>query len=353
MGPRASKEREFVIARAGRIDTAAAAEAFRRKIIDTGKRKILVTNYIGTEQEKDLSEPPNCKGFGRIRHFKRATTTGWPRNPLPIDPASQSLSLGKLDSLRAQVFQNAACAWRCWYCFVPYSLLSGDSKEAAWLSAEEIVDLYLAETDRPLMIDLTGGSPDLTPEWVIWMMQALIKRGIEDQVFLWSDDNLSTDYLWRYVSPEDLQLMREYRNYGRVACFKGFDDQSFAFNTKANSSDFDKQFEIMRRLISTGLDCYAYATFTTDDARGIAGRMKSFVDRLQQIDEQLPLRTVPLRIEAFTPVHSRITAARTAAISLQDEAIAAWNSEVEARFSRELRDTPIWEIPCGPRTKNA
>ena len=58
------------------------------------------------------------------------------------------------------------------------------------------------------MIDLTGGQPDLTPEWVPWMIQEIRARGLEDTVYLWSDDNLSTDYFWRYLSTNDIDLVR-------------------------------------------------------------------------------------------------------------------------------------------------
>jgi hypothetical protein len=44
----------------------------------------LITRFYGTEHEKDLSEPPNCDGLGRVRHFVRQTSMGWPPNPLPL-----------------------------------------------------------------------------------------------------------------------------------------------------------------------------------------------------------------------------------------------------------------------------
>src|SRR5580658_9642753 len=89
------------------IDTEALAAKYRSATVDVQNRKLLVTNFRGTEQEKDLTEPANCGGFGRIRHFHRKTTTGWPLNPLPIDPAAAALSLDSRDEIRAQVFQNA------------------------------------------------------------------------------------------------------------------------------------------------------------------------------------------------------------------------------------------------------
>ena len=227
------------------IDTARVASQLRARVIDTLGRKVLITRLEGSAQAQDLSVPPNSTGFGRIRHFRRAAAAGWPSNPLPIDPACRSLGLPETDLLRVQAFQNAACAWRCWYCFVPFNLLAGDPAKGAWLSAEELVDLYLNEADRPVAIDLTGGSPDLTPEWPLWMMRALRARQLDQSVYLWSDDNLSTDYYWQFLSPEDREEIAQYRNYGRVACFKGYDADSFSFNTHAAPEAFDRQFDLM------------------------------------------------------------------------------------------------------------
>ncbi|MES1181707.1 MAG: hypothetical protein ABUL44_02835, partial [Flavobacterium sp.] len=52
------------------IDTKNFSQHLRSKAIDRENKKILITNFSGSDQEKDLSEPSNCNGFGRIRHFK-------------------------------------------------------------------------------------------------------------------------------------------------------------------------------------------------------------------------------------------------------------------------------------------
>src|SRR5205085_11623142 len=141
-----------------------------------------------------LSEPANCRGFGRVRHFRLDTGDNWIQNPLPILPAAKALGLNQYSQIKAQVFQNSVCNWRCWYCFVDFKLLSGDSKHSSFLTCNEMLDLYLAEENPAPMIDLTGGQPDLTPEWIPWMMQTLIEKGLDQKVYLWSDDNLSNDY---------------------------------------------------------------------------------------------------------------------------------------------------------------
>ena len=327
------------------INTEKFSAALRHRSVDLDARKVLLTDLRGSDQEADLTEQPNCEGLGRIRHFRRSTSPGWPANPLPIEPAAGALGLAAAEMMRAQAFQLASCNWRCWYCYVPFDLLSADPKRARWVTAGEMVDLYRATDNPPRVLDLTGGQPELAPEWTLWTMEALVERGLQDEVYLWSDDNLSNDYLWRYLNGGQLETLRAYRNYGRVGCFKGYDRESFAFNTGAAPELFDQQFELMRRLVDLGLDVYAYATLPSPNPRTAADEVPRFVDRLQRVHENLPLRTVPLEIRVFTPVAGRIGAPHDAAMSNQRAAIELWTREIEARFTSAQRAQPVHRVP--------
>ncbi|MGB5970007.1 MAG: hypothetical protein WBG70_16950 [Spirulinaceae cyanobacterium] len=330
------------------INTEALSTRYRAASIDITEKRLLITNFYNTQQEKDLSEPPNCGGVGRVRHFRRSLdNSNWTLNPLPIDPACKALDLPSTDTIRAQVFQNAACNWRCWYCYVPFELLNANPDYSEWLSPSELIDRYLNQKNPPPMIDLTGGQPDLIPEWIPWMMAEIQNRGLEKKIYLWSDDNLSNDYFWRFLSDADIELVATYKKYGRVCCFKGFNTESFAFNTRAEPELFEQQFNLMKKLLKLGIDLYAYTTFTTPSKEGIAADINCFVDRLQILDENLPLRTVPLKIQEFTPVKQRINTAITDALYNQQIAIEAWQNELESRFSCEKRTINIADVPLG------
>lgn len=326
------------------LDTDNFSQRLRAGAIDAERGRLLITNLAGTAQERDLTEPPNCNGFGRIRHFRRATSAGWPENPLPIDPVCRALTLPHTDALRAQAFQTAVCNWRCWYCFVPFDLLRANRRHSAFLSPEELIELYMAQQDRPHVLDLTGGQPDLTPEWIPWMMRELRDRGLDREVYIWSDDNLSTDYFWRHLSPADVELVASYRNYGRVACFKGFDRESFAFNTKAAADLFDRQFDLLGRFLDLGIDLYCYVTLTTPAAASIDVGVCRFLDRLQQLDGNLPLRVVPLEIRVFTPVKARLNVLTDTALKHQWIAVEVWQRELERRFGESVRTLPICDV---------
>lgn len=317
----------------------------RRLCIQPDERRILVGQIAGTSQEDDLTVPPNCNGFGRIRHFKRHVSEGWPLDPLPIDPAHKALGLPFADMVKAQVFQVAACDWRCWYCFVPEATLQGDAKHGHWFSAAELIDLYIREHPCPIVLDLSGGSPNLVPEWIPWMMAEIMRRNLEKEIYLWSDDNLCNYLFWSELSDKDLELVCSYQNYGRVGCFKGYDEASFAFNTGASSDLFAVQFDVMRKLHSCGLDLYGYTTFTTASVANVDDKIKAFLDKLQSIHENLPLRTVPLLIHPFTPVKRRLDALKEAAIQNQWRVVESWNKELSTRFTPEMREMNVADIP--------
>jgi uncharacterized Fe-S cluster-containing radical SAM superfamily protein len=331
------------------IDTDKFSKTLRERSINPSQRKLLVTSFLGSEQEKDLTEPANCGGYGRIRHFRRETSPGWPANPLPIDPASKALGLGAADLLRAQVFQNASCNWRCWYCYVPFSLLAADPKYSSWLGAADLVELYLRDPSRPNVIDLSGGQPDLVPEWIPWMMAELRSRGLEREVYLWSDDNLSNDYFWQFLSDHERELVASYTNYGKVCCFKGFNRESFAFNTSAAPELFERQFDLLSRYIKMDIDLYCYATFSTPNEDGIHDDIDRFVDDLQNLDPNLPLRVIPLEIRVFHSVANRMEESHHRAMRNQQVAAAAWEEQLAARFTEPERARNIADVPLGKR----
>jgi uncharacterized Fe-S cluster-containing radical SAM superfamily protein len=320
----------------------------RQQVIDTERNRLLIMNIRGTKQEKDLKLAPNCLGFGRIHHFERNRTysTGkwWPKDPLPIDPACKALGLNPIDSVQAQVFQLAACNFRCWYCFVPHENLNGTGKHASWLTSDELISLLLKENSRPAIIDLSGGHPELAPEWILWMMKSLIKAGEEKNYYLWSDDNLSVDFASKYLPISDINFISSYKNYGKVCCFKGFDEDSFAFNTSFSGDHFSHQLLLMNKYLHMNMDVYGYVTLTCSSMEKVESRIKHFLDSLQNIHELLPLRIIPLEIKAFNPVKPRMTVSHLNAIENQYRVVECWAREIDNRFPLKHRNLNITEI---------
>jgi hypothetical protein len=105
----------------------------------------------------------------------------------------------------------------------------------------------------------------------------------------------------------------------------------------------------MGRLLTLGIDLYAYVTFTTPSQTGITEDMPVFVDRLQRLDEHLPLRVVPLEIQVFTPVQPRLTDPAKAALKHQRMAVEMWQKEIENRYSSAQRALSMADVPLRTR----
>ncbi len=319
-------------------------ERCRNSVYDSNERKFLLSKIAGSTQEADLSVPVNCDGFGRIHHFRRYIDPVWINDPLPIDPACKALKIPYNNLIETQVFQLAACNVHCWYCFVPDELKKGSKIHSEWFTAKEMVELFKKAKGKTKVLDLSGGNPELCPEWILDTMRALEEGDLQDSVYLWSDDTLTTDYTFEYLTKEELKYMASYKNYGKVCCFKGFDHYSFRFNSKLPKELFDKQFERFAKYMDTGMDLYAYVTFTTDRHEGIDEKIGIFIDRLQKIHPLLPLRTVPLKIFVFTPTGARLNNNYEQALENQYIAIKAWKSELTKRFTKDQLNERISDI---------
>ncbi len=316
----------------------------RESVFNKDNNVFLLSKIGGSSQEKDLTVPPNCDGYGRIRHFRRFISEKWGKDPLPIDPACKALGLEACDMIETQVFQIASCNVKCWYCFVPDDLKKALEHSSKWFSAGDMINLFQRDCQGVRVLDLSGGNPELVPEWIYYIMRELEKRGIERNVYLWSDDTLTTDYFFEYLQKDQIDYIKNYKFYGKVCCFKGFDNHSFSFNTKLPQEYFDKQFENFEKYLALGLDLYGYVTFTTDDVSDLEERMANFINRLKKIHPLLPLRIVPLKIAIFTPVKNRLNPSYIEAVENQKRVYKEWKKQLEDIYEESLLNTRICDI---------
>lgn len=316
----------------------------RESIFNEGNNTFLLSKIENSDQEKDLTVPPNCDGYGRIRHFRRFISEEWGKDPLPIDPACKALGLESCDMIETQVFQIASCNVRCWYCFVPDDLKQASGCRSKWFSASDMLNLFQRDCHGVRVLDLSGGNPELAPEWIYYVMKELEKRKIDKNVYLWSDDTLTTNYFFEYLQANQIEYIKNYKFYGKVCCFKGFDNHSFSFNTKLPQDYFDKQFENFERYFTLGLDLYGYVTFTTDNVDDLEEKMAKFIIRLRKIHPLLPLRIVPLQIAIFTPVQYRLNSNYIEAVENQKMVYIEWRKQLENLYDEKLLNTRICDI---------
>lgn len=301
-----------------------------------------MTKFPGSDQAMDLSLPPNCGGYGRIHHFRLEPDPNWITNPLPTLPACKYLGLPVTDVLLAQVFQLAACDFRCWYCFVDFELLSASPKHSDMVAPRYLLQTMLDEKVNSQVIDLSGGQPDLVPEYALWFLKAREELDLEQSHFVWADDNLSTDNMWRCLTGKEIEFMLQAPGFARVGCLKGFDAESFTFNTRADGALFDRQIELLGRFVRAGFNEYGYITIATMNTDDLQGKMARLLDSIQtRVHPNFPLRIVPLRIFSFKANADRYS---QKAETNQFRALEAWLAEMQQRFSADELATSITEV---------
>lgn len=298
--------------------------SLRAQLVDMMNQRVLVARIADSIEGNDEYTHVNCAGYGRIRryssfrlHFDRTATQ---RQPLVPCRTNQG-------TYETQVFQLAGCDFRCWYCFVDDALLRADSTRARWFSADELLELALNEHKTPAVIDLSGGQSELVPEWTVWMMEAIERKGLRGKLAVWSDDNLSCDFFWTCLDANQRRYVGEFPGFTKTVCLKGFDAKGFTANTGAPELFFGRQLEILGRLVSEGLKLDIYLTML--DIPRPMGEAEAVIDnlvnRLFLIHPSLPHRVVPLKIHPFGNMLGRATGRRLSSLGLQVERFQLWN----------------------------
>jgi uncharacterized Fe-S cluster-containing radical SAM superfamily protein len=304
----------------------------RGKCLDVDNRAVRLARLSSGAQTSDKYHEFNCDGFGRLRRFEHFKLF------LGSDDAKRQKGLFRNLPPKvpffAQSFQLGACDLRCWYCFVDNARLSAHSASSEFVACAKIFNLYRNESNRPNILDLSGGQPDIVPEWTVWMLEEIERSGLRGQIHVWIDDNLANDFFWRFLSEKETAFVCSFPRLSRVGCFKGYSPRSFAFNTGAHADGFTRQFELFKRFLNRGSEMYAYATFTSEPDEDLRGTIARFADALQSVHERLPLRVVPLKIYPFTATKARMTQAHCAAIEYQHVVYEAWLQILEDRFTR-------------------
>jgi uncharacterized Fe-S cluster-containing radical SAM superfamily protein len=194
----------------------------------------------------------------------------------------------------AKVFtiQVAGCNFDCIYCYVPEHLKSANPEFGKYFSVKEIVDQFLKikeqnEDEDWNVLRISGGEPlTIVPEIILDIQREVEKRCPD--VYLWIDTNLSNlNYLKKFK--KELKEVLQKRNVGVVGCFKGVNKSDFSILTGAAEKFYETQFEAAKLLVGWGTDVYFYLPALVYE-NNVKIKVENFVERLQKIHKNLPLR---------------------------------------------------------------
>lgn len=340
------------------------AKKLRPKMIDLENKKVLLAVLAGTGQQKDLTASRFYEDVFRSKIYTKVEDMEL--DPFRGEPAG--IAAGKLtipgktlvtprECNAAFLGQINGCNLNCWYCYVDRVCNSANPKFGKYFSAEEYLTQFLIESrkhqnsvnpDLKLnVLRISGGEVFIVPEIIFWIVEAIEKFKLENHIYVWVDCNLVTgDFYWKYLTQEQREKIRNFKNLGVCVCHKGFDRKTFHENTKAAPEFFDEQFKMHRRLIDEGLDVYSYLYPVTSSTHNSRKRLTTFMDRLQEeVSECAPLRMATPPIKVYGPTTKRLTPEREKALENQWKAMKIWKEELLKRFSSsELAQKPH-EVP--------
>lgn len=245
-------------------------------------------------------------------------------------------------SWKTVCLQMIGCTWRCWYCYVDTDLLSGNSSKGRFLTFSEMVEII--RNSGTGIVDLTGGQPDLVPEWPLALETELNNDPSgAGNYHIRTEDNLNNDFLWRFLSDFDVSRLASSPNHTHIGCFKGFNDESLRNSTRtAVEGSYSTQMLIARRLFESGFEPYYYAVFPVAHTDNLEHDIHVFFHDLQKIVEWLPLRVVPLKLRPTTTWQQKTSSDYRP--DYEDIAHEIWFALVEKHFGRVAFETELKEV---------
>lgn len=283
-------------------------EADTNKILDMHFR---YRNYISGDNEFEnewlkakLKEIWSSKFLGLVENFWSRPLNEIKKLECQNPPYSAAYRLKrKLGNPRNynKVFavQVSGCTYACNFCYVPPEINAANPIFGKFFSSKEIIDYFLSAKDNskePMnVIRITGGEPTIIPEIIIDIYNEIEKRDLE--LYLWIDTNLSTSkYLEKVES--DLKNITQKRNVGVVGCFKGVCKEDFSIITGAEPNFYEKQFETAKLFLNWKTDFYVYLPALVYE-NNIEKKTRDFIERLKELNKNLPLRVEILIIKDY------------------------------------------------------
>lgn len=296
------------------------AEVVRNKMMKNGKYLIAKIEGSGQEQKdkkvldayfryKDymdnkewfsasLKEVWSSKFLGLVENIRSVPIQEVKKLEFQNPSYSAAFRMGGDPRDYSKVFtiQVSGCDFDCNFCYVPKKINIASPELGKYFSAREMVNNFLSAKEKskePMnVIRISGGNPTIIPEIIIDIYNEIKRQNLN--VYLWIDSNLSTaKYLERLEN--DLKNILNQKNIGVVGCFKGVCKEDFSLLTGVEPEHYKEQFETAKWFLEQRADFYIYLPALVYK-NNIEEKLKKFIERLRELNKNLPLRTEVLEI---------------------------------------------------------
>ncbi len=272
------------------------------KIWLKNEKKVFLANFSGSSMVKDSDNIYSMiNDFWRKKTYVKEEDKLLPMHEQEfLEPyrVAQSYCGGTWNDYNTPfAIQVGACNLNCFWCFVSDDLREG--KIGDYFTVKDVIEMWRKNENKGVL-RITGGEPFLAPEFLIEIGKEL-KKLKERQRYLWIDTNLlgkNYDNVAKTLS--DLEIP-----FGICGCFKGFDKETFRFNTNAPKDLFDKQFinarTILNNLYNNGeLFFYVPEILENINETEIEKKIINFYEQItSKVHELAPLRVTVLKIKSY------------------------------------------------------
>ncbi len=255
-----------------------------------GKIEILLANFSSTEQEKDIEKrTPVINDFFRVKinvkafdekemQKKGKHAVEFHDNEAVFDALRNEFDMpywafiklknAPLNDLNNTfIYQLKACNLHCPWCYVDDSNKNGkEGNNARFFSIPEITDFFEGERKKQPLHNFrpSGGEPTLAVEQWLESLKEIEKRGLNREVYIQGDTNLTTGHFIEYLEDKKevennlLEKIASYDNFGVLCSFKGNDTVSFWEATGGDPEFHQEQLYTLKKFVKAGIDCYPF-----------------------------------------------------------------------------------------------
>ena len=245
-----------------------------------------------------LKEVWSPKFLGLVENIWSVPVRQVKKLELQNPPYSAAYRLGGDPREYSKVFtiQVSGCDFDCNYCYVPKQINVANPELGRYFSVKEIISFFLSakqKSKEPMnVIRISGGNPTIVPEIIVDVYNEIKNQNLD--VYLWIDSNLSTvKYL--EALKDNLKDIFNQKNVGVVGCFKGICKEDFSLLTGAEPEYYQRQFETAKWFLQHRTDFYVYLPALVYK-NNIEEKLSIFVEKLKELDKNLPLRVEVLEI---------------------------------------------------------
>lgn len=270
----------------------------RKNMVRQNPFQVLVANFLNTEQLKDINVRTKIMGNHYRIKINSKKIDDKERAKAGKGPFDFEDSEGALDAMRTEfdmpfwawyklsgqkelselknynnafIYQLKGCNIFCRFCYVDDINKDGSMENnPSFLTIPEIVDAFVKERQNQNInfFRVSGGEPTIAAEQWLYALDELKKRGLEKEVYVQSDTNLTTGHFIELLEENGeierglLKKVGDYKNFGLLCSFKGTDPENYHESTGIPLEECDaflkENIYTFKKLLDSGIDVYPF-----------------------------------------------------------------------------------------------